>query len=116
MNTRPDLSPTIAKLNTLSDSELLALPWKELQCLNGRLLELHAEGSLGNEDAAKLPRKPILCIDKIDLLNEEQIEASFRFPENERDWPFSTDESLEMLFQDQLDQLVGSSKAKVDGK
>lgn len=41
------------------------------------------------------------------MLDEERIEASFRFPDNVSDWSFDTNESLEMLFQDQMDQLVG---------
>jgi len=86
---------------------LVTLDWKNLNCFTGRLLELHAEGSLGNEESAKLPRKPILCIDNIDVLNEERIEASFKFPDDKSDWSFAEDEPLEMLFQDQLDQLVG---------
>lgn len=94
-------------LDGLDDDQLMALDWTGLSCFNRRLLELHGEGKLGNEHSAKLPRKPILCIDQIDLLNEERIEASFRFPEASSDWPFAQDESLEMLFQDQLDQLVG---------
>jgi len=106
----------IATLDSLEDSKLVCLDWKSLNCFNGRLLELHAEGKLGNDGFAKLPRKPILCIDQIDLLNEERIEASFTFPSNQSDWPFDIDESLEMLFQDQLDQLVGFWAArKLDG-
>lgn len=98
---------SIAELNSLDDAALIQLDWKILNCFNGRLLELHAEGALGNDNFAKLPRKPILCIDQIEVLNEERIEASFRFPEVAVDWAYETDEPLEMLFQDQLDQLVG---------
>lgn len=98
---------SIETLNGLDDAALKALDWKNLSCLNGRLLELHAEGQLGNEEFAKLPRKPILCIDQIERIDEDGIEASFSFPDNAADWPYQADESLEMLFQDQLDQLVG---------
>nr|CAA6830265.1 MAG: Unknown protein [uncultured Thiotrichaceae bacterium] len=97
---------SIEELNGCDDQALIALDWKNLKCLNGRLLELHAEGALGNEEFAKLPRKPILCIDQIERIDDEAIEASFTFPEA-ADWAYETDESLEMLFQDQLDQLVG---------
>ncbi len=97
----------LTALDGMNDSQLVELDWTQLGCFNGRLLELHGEGRLGNEDSAKLPRKPILCIDQIELLDEERIEASFRFPSALSDWPFASDESLEMLFQDQLDQLVG---------
>lgn len=106
----------ISSLDALDDAELLKLDWKQLNCFNGRLLQLHAEGKLGNMKSAKLPSTPILCIHQIELLNEERIEASFQFPENPADWPFAQDESLEMLFQDQLDQLVGFWAArKIDG-
>ncbi len=106
----------VTTLDALDDTELLKLEWKELNSFNGRLLQLHAEGKLGNMGSAKLPSKPILCISQIDLLNEERIEASFQFPESPSDWPFAADESLEMLFQDQLDQLVGFWAArKIDG-
>jgi len=94
-------------LEKLNRDQLCKLNWKALPCFTRELLDLHAEGALGNEQFAKLPRRPILCIDQIELLNEERIEASFRFPDNADDWSFNTDESLEMLFQDQLDQLVG---------
>jgi len=53
---------SIEALNLLDDQALKALDWKNLTCLNGRLLELHAEGQLGNEEFAKLPRKPILAL------------------------------------------------------
>jgi len=106
----------IAELNAMSDEQLCQLHWQSLNCFNGRLLELHAEGALGNDQAAKLPRKPILCIDSIDHLDESTIEASFRFPDDPADWAFALDEPLEMLFQDQLDQLVGFWGArKVEG-
>ncbi len=98
---------SVEHLNSMDDSALCQLDWKSLTCLNGRLLELHAEGQLGNDKLAKLPRRPILCIDHIDRIDEEVIEASFTFPDNPSDWSFSQTESLEMLFQDQLDQLVG---------
>ena len=45
---------SIEELNRLDDAALKALDWKNLKCLNGRLLELHAEGELGNETFAKL--------------------------------------------------------------
>ncbi|MGB0867531.1 MAG: hypothetical protein ACPGSC_13555 [Granulosicoccaceae bacterium] len=116
MDTNTTTSYDIDGLNALSDQQLSALEWRELNCFNGRLLELHAEGALGNENAAKLPRKPILCIDQIDLLDESQIEASFTFPAEPGDWAFATSESLEMLFQDQLDQLVGFwASRKIEG-
>ena len=102
-----DAKFSVDELNTLDDNALKQLDWKSSSCLNGRLLELHAEGALGNESLAKLPLKPILCIDQISRIDEEGIEASFRFPETENDWPYQQSESLEMLFQDQLDQLVG---------
>lgn len=98
---------SIEELNSYDDQALIALDWKQLNCLNGRLLELHAEGALGNEEFAKLPRKPILCIDQIERIDDEAIEASFTFPADAADWAYDTDEPLEMLFQDQLDQLVG---------
>ena len=98
---------TIEELNGLDDNTLKQVDWRSCDCLNGRLLELHAEGALGNDEMAKLPQKPILCIDQICRINEEGIEASFTFPQDPADWPYKTSESLEMLFQDQLDQLVG---------
>jgi len=108
--------PSLSALQALPESELVKLNWQSLNCFSGDLLELHAEGKLGNENFAKLPRKPILCIDNIDLLNEERIEATFQFPADQSDWPFDPSESLEMLFQDQLDQLVGFWGArKIDG-
>lgn len=116
MNTNSENTYDLNALDALDKQQLIALDWKQLNCFNGRLLELHAEGELGNENAAKLPRKPILCIDQIELLNEERIEASFRFPDLASDWAFAEDESLEMLFQDQLDQLVGFwASRKIDG-
>lgn len=116
MNTRPAQDQDLESLGNLNRDQLCALDWKALQCFTGELLDLHAEGELGNERFAKLPRRPILCIDQIDVLNEERIDASFRFPENAADWSFAVDESLEMLFQDQLDQLVGFWGArKADG-
>lgn len=103
-------------LAKLDRDQLCQLNWQTLRCFTGELLDLHAEGALGNEGFAKLPRRPILCIDQIELLNEERIEASFRFPEKAEDWSFSRSASLEMLFQDQLDQLVGFWGArKVEG-
>lgn len=98
---------SIEELNRLDDEALKSLDWKNLKCLNGRILELHAEGKLGNEIFAKLPRKPILCIDQIERIDEDGIKASFTFPSEAADWPYDPNESLEMLFQDQLDQLVG---------
>lgn len=98
---------SIDELDTFDDSTLIQLDWKNLLRLNGRLLELHGEGALGNEKFAKLPLRPILCIDRIETIDEKTIEASFTFPENARDWRFNPAQSLEMLFQDQLDQLVG---------
>ncbi|OED36153.1 hypothetical protein AB833_28445 [Chromatiales bacterium (ex Bugula neritina AB1)] len=116
MNTPSVQTLNLTDLDSLDDAQLSGLRWKELQCFNGRLLELHAEGLLDNEFSAKLPRKPILCIDKIEVLNEERIEASFTFPANASDWPYAIDEALEMLFQDQLDQLVGFWAArKING-
>lgn len=107
---------SIEALNRLDDEGLKALDWKSLSCLNGRLLELHAEGQLGNESFAKLPRKPILCIDQIERIDEDGIDASFTFPDDIADWAYDPNESLEMLFQDQLDQLVGFWGArKADG-
>ncbi|MEZ5534313.1 MAG: hypothetical protein R3F02_01685 [Thiolinea sp.] len=107
---------SIEELDKLDDQALQALDWKSLKCLNGRLLELHAEGALGNEEFAKLPRKPILCIDRIERIDDEAIEASFTFPQDAADWAYATDEPLEMLFQDQLDQLVGFwGSRKADG-
>jgi len=107
MNTRSAPDYNLDFLEKLNREQLCELDWKALPCFTRELLELHAEGALGNEQYAKLPRKPILCIDQIDMLNEERIEASFRFPDNVSDWSFDTTESLEMLFQDQMDQLVG---------
>ena len=116
MNTKAASDHDLGSLVNLSREELCKLDWRSLQCFTGELLDLHAEGALGNENFAKLPRRPILCIDQIELLNEERIEASFRFPDNASDWSFATSESLEMLFQDQLDQLVGFWGArKTDG-
>ena len=107
---------SIDELNRLDDAALKALDWKNLKCLNGRLLELHAEGELGNETFAKLPRKPILCIDQIERIDEDGIDATFSFPSDAADWAYDTSESLEMLFQDQLDQLVGFwGSRKADG-
>jgi hypothetical protein len=116
MTTAPTPPSDLASLQALDTSELIKLNWQSLNCFTGELLELHAEGKLGNENFAKLPRKPILCIDQIDLLDEQRIEATFQFPANHSDWPFAVDESLEMLFQDQLDQLVGFWGArKIEG-
>ena len=98
---------SIENLDAMDDSALCQLDWKNLTCLNGRLLELHAEGRLGNDMLAKLPRRPILCIDHIDRIDDDVIEASFTFPSSTSEWAFAQSESLEMLFQDQLDQLVG---------
>ncbi len=98
---------SIEELDALDDAQLVKLDWKNLTRLNGRLLELHAEGALGNEGLAKLPRRPILCIDQIERIDDEGIEATFTFAASADQWAFDTDESLEMLFQDQLDQLVG---------
>jgi 3-hydroxymyristoyl/3-hydroxydecanoyl-(acyl carrier protein) dehydratase len=98
---------SLDQLDAMSDEALCQVDWKSLNCFNGRLLDLHAEGRLGNEFLAKLPRRPILCIDRIERIDEEAIEASFTFPEDSSSWAFHPDESLEMLFQDQLDQLVG---------
>jgi len=107
---------SIEALNKLDDQALQGLDWKSLTCLNCRLLELHAEGALGNESFAKLPRKPILCIDQIERIDEDGIDASFTFPDDAANWAYNTDESLEMLFQDQLDQLVGFwGSRKADG-
>ncbi|PID45821.1 MAG: hypothetical protein CSB47_06860 [Proteobacteria bacterium] len=106
----------IEALNEMDDKALQALDWKNLKCLNGRLLELHAEGALGNDKFAKLPRKPILCIDQIEHIDEDGIVASFVFPDDVANWPYRTEQTLEMLFQDQLDQLVGFWGArKADG-
>ncbi len=98
---------SVENLDAMDDSALCQLDWKHLVCLNGRLLELHAEGQLGNDRLAKLPRRPILCIDQIDRIDDDVIEASFTFPSSASEWAFAESESLEMLFQDQLDQLVG---------
>lgn len=100
-----DLS--IENLDTLDDSALEALDWKSMTALSGRQLELHGEGRLGNEHLAKLPLRPILCIDQVERIDDEAIEASFTFPATAEEWAFDAKESLEMLFQDQLDQLVG---------
>ncbi len=94
-------------LDVLDDEALARIDWKNNTCLNRRLLVLHAEGALGNEELAKLPLEPILCIDQIGRIDEEAIEASFSFPDTPEQWPYDPEESLEMLFQDQLDQLVG---------
>ncbi|MEE9322378.1 MAG: hypothetical protein V3U76_18200 [Granulosicoccus sp.] len=107
---------SIEELDALDDQQLKALDWKKLLRFNGRLLELHGEGQLGNESLAKLPLRPILCVDKIDLIDDKVIEGTFTFPNDKEDWAFDTSESLEMLFQDQLDQLVGFWGArKADG-
>lgn len=106
----------IEELDAMSDQALSELEWKSLSKFNSRLLELHAEGALGNDEFAKLPRRPILCVDRIDLIDESVIEASFTFPEDPAQWSFDPYESLEMLFQDQLDQLVGFwGSRKADG-
>lgn len=116
MNTRSAKEHDLDSLAKLNRDQLCELDWKALECFTGELLDLHAEGALGNAGFAKLPRRPILCIDQIEVLNDERIDASFRFPEKPEDWPFDTNESLEMLFQDQLDQLVGFWGArKADG-
>ena len=116
MNAQSAQDLDLKSLRELSREQLCKLDWQALTCFTGELLDLHAEGALGNENFAKLPRRPILCIDQIEVLNEERIDASFRFPQSETDWSFSTTESLEMLFQDQLDQLVGFWGArKVEG-
>jgi len=107
MNTRSADDYDLSFLEKLNRDQLCELDWKSLSCFTSELLDLHAEGALGNEKFAKLPRRPILCIDQIDLLNEERIEASFRFPGSAAEWSFDRNESLEMLFQDQMDQLVG---------
>ncbi|HIP81086.1 MAG TPA: hypothetical protein EYH16_01570 [Leucothrix mucor] len=106
----------VEALDAFDDQQLKELDWKNMTQLNGRLLDLHAEGELGNDKLAKLPLRPILCVDHIDLIDDTVIEGTFTFPENEKDWAFDSDESLEMLFQDQLDQLVGFWGArKVNG-
>lgn len=116
MNTRPAHEHDLDSLKNLNREQLCALDWKSLSCFSSELLDLHAEGALGNEHFAKLPRRPILCIDQIEVLNEERIEASFTFPDSVTEWSFATNESLEMLFQDQLDQLVGFwGSRKIDG-
>lgn len=116
MNTRTAPEHDLGSLAELNKSDLCQLDWRALTCFTGELLDLHAEGALGNEKFAKLPRRPILCIDQIEVLNEERIEASFQFPDSIADWSFAESESLEMLFQDQLDQLVGFWGArKTDG-
>jgi len=107
MNTRSATEIDLDFLESLDRDQLCELDWKALSCFTGELLELHAEGALGNEEFAKLPRRPILCIDQIEVLDDERMEASFRFPDDASQWSFNTSESLEMLFQDQLDQLVG---------
>jgi len=100
----------------MNDVELAKIDWKNASRLCGRQLELHAEGLLGNENLAKLPLRPILCIDQISHIDSETIEASFTFPESAEHWPYDTAESLEMLFQDQLDQLIGFwGSRKADG-
>lgn len=107
---------SIDELNTFDDEKLVQVDWKNITQLNGRLLALHAEGALGNEYLAKLPLPPILCIDQIDLINDDEIRATFTFPDDVKNWAFDEAESLEMLFQDQLDQLVGFwSCRKADG-
>ncbi len=107
---------SIEELDAMSDESLCELQWKSLSKFNARLLDLHAEGALGNEEFAKLPRRPILCVDRIELIDESNIEASFAFPEDPDAWAFDPFESLEMLFQDQLDQLVGFwGSRKADG-
>ena len=98
---------SIEELDTFNDQKLMGLDWRNLLRLNGRLLELHGEGALGNEKLAKLPLRPILCIDQIETIDDDTIEASFTFPDSSEEWAFDPSESLEMLFQDQLDQLVG---------
>ena len=107
MNTQSTSDYDLDFLKKLNREQLCELNWKDLPCFTGELLDLHAEGKLGNEKFAKLPRRPILCIDQIEELSEEHIEASFRFPDQVSEWPFNPKESLEMLFQDQMDQLVG---------
>ncbi|MDC0435366.1 hypothetical protein OAM69_07000 [bacterium] len=107
---------SVAKLNTLSDTALKALAWKQLTRFNARLLELHGKGELNNAHHAKLPLRPILCVNDIGLIDDTTIEASFTFPDDAEQWIFHHDESLEMLFQDQLDQLVGFwASRKADG-
>ena len=107
---------SVENLIALSDTALKALAWKELTQFNARLLELHGKGELDNEHLAKLPLRPILCVDNIELIDDMTIEASFTFPANADQWIFDSGESLEMLFQDQLDQLVGFWAArKADG-
>ncbi|MEE9447493.1 MAG: hypothetical protein V3V09_06010 [Arenicellales bacterium] len=98
---------SIDELNTFDDEKLVQVDWKNITQLNGRLLELHAEGALNNEFLAKLPLPPILCIDQIERIDDDEIRATFTFPDDVKDWAFDKTESLEMLFQDQLDQLVG---------
>ena len=116
MITSPTSPYDLTTLQALSEHELVKLDWQSLNCFSGKLLELHAEGKLGNENFAKLPRKPILCIDHIQQLDEQRIEATFQFPASPSEWPYDPTESLEMLFQDQLDQLVGFWGArKIEG-
>jgi len=98
---------SIKEQDSLDDAQLKTLDWRNLKQLNARMLELHANGELGNDESAKLPRPPILCIDGIQKIDDDLIEASFTFPASTADWPYDQNESLEMLFQDQLDQLVG---------
>ena len=100
----PAAGLTLDRLNEMSDDELKTLDWKTLPFYNSRLLELHAAGELGNESDAKLPKKPILCIDQISEINEQKIVAEFTVPP---DWPFDLEMDPTMLLQDQLDQLVG---------
>ena len=107
---------SVNELNTLNDSTLRALAWKGLTRLNSRLLELHGEGKLDNEHLAKLPLRPILCVDNIEHIDDTTIEASFVFPASSKEWAIDSSETLEMLFQDQLDQLVGFwGSRKADG-
>jgi len=98
---------SIEEQNSFNDEQLKKLDWRNLSQLNARMLELHANGELGNDESAKLPRPPILCIDGIQKIDDDLIEASFTFPTSKTDWLYDQNESLEMLFQDQLDQLVG---------
>jgi 3-hydroxymyristoyl/3-hydroxydecanoyl-(acyl carrier protein) dehydratase len=113
-NSAPQYS--VEQLDSMDDGALCQLEWKSLTCLKGRLLELHAEGRLGNDKLAKLPRRPILCIDQIERIDDEVIEASFTFPESAADWAFQETESLEMLFQDQLVGFWGCRKADGIGR
>jgi len=43
-------------LAKLSREELCQLDWKALTCFTGELLDLHAEGALGNENFGALTR------------------------------------------------------------